>query len=175
MHPFSWVTPVYRWYLLAALLISTAVLMGKLASQGKSLITDAAPRGMLSFQFSWNESGAKNILNSWEHLKAKARDQLFLDYVFLAIYPLFLSLTCGMLANTPGNEWVTLGAFLSWLILLAGPLDAVENYALLEMIRSGASEGMAKVAGWCSGFKFAFVLLALSYIVVTAVVIGILI
>ena len=158
-----------------ALLVVTITLAGKLWCQGKPLKTDAAPRGISSYEFSWNESDARAILADWENritvkqpqikITEVAQEQLKWDNIFLVFYPLLFSLACGMLGNALGSAWASIGFILSWAILLAGPLDAAENYALHTMIRTGASEGMAKLAGWCAGIKFFLVYLALGYIV----------
>jgi len=164
-HPFAWIPQPYRWYVLAAFFIATAAFAWKLASQGRPLTTAAAPRGILSYEFAWSEFGSGNVLNSWKQLKEVARLQLKLDFAFLVVYPLLFSLACGMLSDSPRNGRAIVGTFLSWAVLLAGPLDATENFALLQMLNAGASEYMAKIAGWCAGLKFVLVYSALGYIV----------
>ena len=62
-----------------------------------------------------------------------------------------------------------LGFFLSWAMLAAGPLDAVENWALLRMLKLGASEPLAQLAGWCAGGKFLLAYAGLGYIVLQGV------
>lgn len=169
MHPFSWLPHSSRWYVLAALFLAAATLAWKLSSQGKPLITPAAPKGMLSFQFSWSRSEAIKILDSWGKLKNVARKQLRWDYPFLSIYPLLLSLACGMLGDSFGDARAVGAVLVSWCVLFAGPLDAIENYALLKMLDSDASESMAKMAGWCAGIKFVLVLSAVGCILVNGI------
>lgn len=166
MHPFSWLPQSYRWYALAVLFLAATALAWKLSSQGTPLITAGVPNGILSYEFSWDKLGAEEILHSWNELKDVAREQLLWDYPFLIVYPLLLSLACGMIGDALGNAQAIVGGFVAWGVLLAGPLDAVENYALLKMLQSGASEGMAKVAWWCAGVKFVLVFSAPGYIVV---------
>lgn len=60
----------------------------------------------------------------------------------------------------------------SWVVLLTGLFDAVENYALLDMIEHGASETMAKTAGGFAGAKFVLLFLALVYILTEAALQG---
>lgn len=163
LHPFSFVSSPHRWWALAFFTVATVTLACILSSQGKSLRTPAAPVGILSYEFSWNRVQAEAILKSWENRKEIARQQLKWDYVFSMFYPLLLSLACGLLGNIPSNERAIIGTILSWVVLLTGPLDAIENYVLLVMIQSGASESMAKTAGWCAGLKFVLVYAALGY------------
>lgn len=163
MHPFAWLPELYQWCFSAVLLVTVVPLAWKLKAQGKDLKTPDAPKGMVSLQLSWSRSDAIKILDSWEKLKNVARKQLQLDYAFLMFYPLLLSLICGMLADSPDSTLAAIGMLLSWAVLLAGPLDAVENYALLVMIRSSPTEALAKTAGWCAGIKFALVSAAVGY------------
>lgn len=168
-HAFSWISPSYRWPLLILLLITTILLAWKIALQGKPLATDAAPSGILSYEFAWSAQSARNILASWEQLRDVARTQLILDFAFLILYPLLFSLACGMLANSPNNARAVVGAYLSWAILLAGPLDIFENLALLRMLDAGANQFLAQVAGWCAGLKFTLVYSSIGYILIEGV------
>jgi|CXWL01.1.fsa_nt_gi hypothetical protein len=171
VHPFSSIQYPCRWYLLTALFVITVALAGVLRCQGTPLqsASDVATRGILSYEFSWNESTARAILESWSKLTAVIQIQLKLDYIFLLFYPLLFSLACGMLADSTHNTVrATIGSVLSWVVLLTGPFDAIENYALLNMIEHGASETMAKIAGAFAGAKFLLLVIALAYILVEA-------
>ena len=128
---------------------------------------------MISFQLSWTKAKAEAILNSWKNSLGIARWQLKWDNVFLLFYPLLFSLACGMLADSTHNTVrATIGSTLSWVVLLTGLFDAVENYALLDMIEHGASETMAKTAGGFAGAKFVLLFLALVYILTEAALQG---
>jgi len=164
-HAFASLPSPHRWILLAILFAGTIILAVKLTSQGKPLRTQAAPNGILSYEFAWNQNRAELILNSWTNFKATARQQLLLDFPFLVFYPLLFSLACGMLADSPSNRMAAVGIFLSWAVLAACPLDAAENIALLRMLDLGASETLARIAGWCAGVKFVLVYSGLGYIV----------
>lgn len=82
----------------------------------------------------------------------------------LGWFPLLLSLACAMLAESPSNSMAAVGIFISWAVLSAGPLDALENVALLRMLDQGASQLLARLAGWCAGAKFALVFSGLGYV-----------
>ena len=114
MYPFSWLPYSYRWYALPLLFLAVATFAWKLSFQGKPLVTTAAPNGILSYEFSWSRSGAQTILDSWGGLAPVAREQLIWDYPFLILYPLLLSLACGMLGDSLGNARAVVGAFVSW-------------------------------------------------------------
>lgn len=164
-HSFVWLTASYRWPLFAALLVGTVLFAIKLTNQGKPLRTSSAPEGILSYEFAWTKPEADSILISWGKIKDTARQQLLLDFGFLVFYPLALSLACAMLAGSSFNKMAAVGVFISWAVLLAGPLDAVENLALLRMLDTGGSDFLARLAGFCAGVKFAFVYSSLGYLV----------
>jgi len=163
-HPFMWLSVPYQWALLVILCAGTAGFAMMLTAQGKPLRTSAAPHGILAYEFAWNRDRAAQILGSWSSLKDTAQQQLLLDFGFLILYPILLSLACAMLAESPLNSMAIVGCFVSWVMLAAGPLDAVENFALLRMLDVGASEGLARLAGWCAGVKFLLVYSGLGYI-----------
>ena len=162
-HLFSFLPAGYRWILLAILFLGTVAFALILTVQGKPL-SGAVPGGILSYEFAWNQSRAQTILESWKTLYHILKKQLLLDFGFLIVYPLFLSLACAMLSDSPVNKMAVVGIFISWAIIVAGPLDAVENIALYRMINNGASNILAQVAGWCAGLKFLLVYASLGYI-----------
>ena len=164
-HPFAWFSWSYRWPLFSFLLAGTVLFACLLTCQGKPLRTDAAPKGILSYEFAWTKPQADSILSSWEKIKDTARQQLLLDFGFLVFYPLTLSLACAMLAGSKFNNMAAAGVFISWAVLLAGVLDAVENLALLRMLSTGGSDFLARLAGICAGVKFALVYASLGYLV----------
>ena len=142
-------------------------MMMKMRSLGGGLTTTAAPFGILSFEFAWGRERAASILNSWkdENQIEPARKQVKVDFLFLILYPLALALFSALIASSRFNSLETVGLFISWAVLVAMPLDAIENVSLLRMLDHGASNGLARIAAWCAGIKFSLVFAALGYIV----------
>lgn len=164
-HPFAWFSSSYRWPLFVFLLIGTALFIIWLSVQGKPLRTEAAPSGVLSYEFAWTKPKADSILKSWALIIETARNQLLIDFGFLVFYPLTLSLACAMLSGSKFNQMAVVGVFLSWAVLLSGFLDATENLSLLRMLATGGSDFLARLAGFCAGVKFALVYASLGYLV----------
>lgn len=168
-NPFTWFSASYRWPLFSFLLAGTVLFASLLTCQGKPLRTDAAPKGILSYEFAWTKPQADSILTSWASLQETARQQLLLDFGFLVFYPLTLSLACVMLAGSSFNKTAAVGISISWAVLLAGPLDAIENLALLRMLATNGNDFLARLAGLCAGAKFALVYASLGYLVLQGV------
>jgi hypothetical protein len=164
-HPFPWLVD-HRAVWLGLLWAATLALATVLSIRGKSLQTPDAPRGVLSLELAWSQAGADAVLGSWsESLRDEARTQIRLDFLFLVVYPLALSLSCAWLAESPLDSMAPAGVFIAWAVLLAGPLDLIENVTMLRMISAGATTALARLAAWCAGLKFTLVFAALGYLV----------
>lgn len=164
-------SPGMRWVLLAALFLGTLAYAAALKRQGKPL--DDTGASILDYEFAWTEARARTILTAWTGLEDVARRQIRLDFGFLLVYPLLLSLVCAMLAASPGNSMAPLGVFLAWAVLACAPLDAVENLALLRMLDLGASGAMARLAALCAGLKFTLVYAGMGYGLLQGLAVGV--
>ena len=92
-----------------------------------------------------------------------------LDFTYVVVYALALSLACAALADA---AWLqrrgvaTAAAVLSWGSLAAGVFDVVENIALLAMLRGAGMATAPPVAFAAASVKFALVAAALAVLVV---------
>ena len=92
------------------------------------------------------------------------------DYAFgafqdLLLCPLSLALACGLVAARVGGAATRLGVLLAWSQLVAAPLDAVENVALLEVLLGAQGDAWPALARACALPKFAIVVAGLGYVV----------
>jgi hypothetical protein len=155
-----------RWLLFAALLGVAALVMFSRLGPLDQILRTRVPEGIFALEFAWSGDRAREILTAWTGLEDVVRRQTWWDYLFLACYPLALSLACAMLTDAPANPVPMIGAFVAWAVLAAAPLDAVENLAMLLMVEFGAGEALAKLATWCAGLKFTVLLAAVGYLLV---------
>ena len=153
------------------LMIWTGVLtlaLGLTLSQlGGSLATGGAPWGITSLELAHTMDGARAVLASWdEAARVDAALVVGLDFLFLVSYALFLSLMCVQVAGQL-YAWhrvpVLIGVILSWAVLLAGVADAVENVALIQMLRGSELPLWPTVAYWSAVPKFVTILLSVAY------------
>lgn len=165
--PFTaWLGWPQRWLLLAVLLgVAALVMFGRLGPLDQ-LLKARVPEGIFALEFAWSGDRAREILAAWQGLEDVVRLQTGWDYLFLLCYPLSISLACAMLADFPANPVPMIGAFVAWAVLMAAPLDAVENLAMLLMVKHGAGATLAKLATWCAGLKFTLLLAGVGYLLV---------
>lgn len=170
MHPFAALPSSARLPALGILLLVTLGLAWHLGEQSKPLKLDGAvPDGMLSAEFAWSAERLREIATAWgSDLLAAARRAVTLDFAFALAYPLLLALGCALVADLPDAPQAAVGVFLSWAVLAAFPLDAIENVVLLRLF---ADEGLNRGAdawvrfvGVCAGLKFTLVFAALGYV-----------
>jgi len=165
--PFAGLSPRPR---RRAFLLATAATLAVgagLAVVGAPLATEAAPRGIVSFELAGDLESAERILASWDReQRVRAGISLGADFLFLLAYPLALALACagvaGRLAERAPRA-ATLGALLAWGQALAGALDAVENWALIELLLGSRHPLWPALAAACAAPKFALVGAGLAY------------
>ena len=97
------------------------------------------PGGWIALEFpAWVETAPEHLPENWSPAERDAALRgLRLDFLYLMLYPLFLSFLCAqasLLWNLP--RWLShTSRFFSRLVWLAAPLDALENAGLHFLIR----------------------------------------
>ena len=168
--PFAWVVPRHRGRLCLALTVLLVCSSLWLFTMDRSLASEEAPRGIVSFELAGDAGRSEAILSSWSgHARALALLIQGADYLYLIVYALWFSLAVQLLAQRLGGAWQKLGLGVSWLVLLAAPLDAVENYALIQQLLYGASAHYAAMAWWCAVPKFVLVGMAAGFLAIAGI------
>ena len=168
--PVGWLAPARQnrvWVLCVILML---LIGGALLALDVPLQTQAAPWGIVSFEFAGTLAGAEQVLTSWgERGRVSAGLSLGLDYLFLVVYGSTLALLCVRVARgfTPRWAWLyKVGLILAWMQVGAALLDAMENYALIRLLLGSASATWPPVAWWCAGLKFALLGVGLLYLAI---------
>ena len=164
---FSRLSPDLHIWILLLLIIGASLLMWRLSAIGKPLsIKGAAPWGIVSIELAWTTKKAGQIVDAWNErgYLHTASQQTYLDFLFLLIYPLALSLACAMLAGTGSGSMTTAGMALSWSVLLCTPLDAIENVLILRMLKGNTGFPIPLLTSLAAALKFALIVVALGYI-----------
>lgn len=171
-HPLLNVTPWRRLPVFLLFLGLTFLSMLALNVSGRSLTTDDAPSGIISYEFAGDVATADQIIDSWdEQTRIAAGFNVGFDYLYLFLYSTTIAMA--ILWLTDRSAWpgwiVTLGVVLAWGQWLAAGLDAVENYSLLRMLLNGPTAPWPRVAYWCAAFKFGLVAAGLLYVIIALV------
>lgn len=169
--PWSSTNPTARKRLFLA---SSVLLLGLSAVMLRldlSLRTEAAPNGVVDYELAGTVERTASILDSWPQPAREAAMLLHgLDYLYLIVYPVWFSLACAGLARARGGRVGACGIAAAWLVLLAIPLDAVENRALIVQLFDGPHASAAALARACAVPKFAVVAIAAGYMIVAGLV-----
>ncbi|HKZ55355.1 MAG TPA: hypothetical protein VJ123_07735 [Anaerolineales bacterium] len=141
---------------------------------GDELQSEAAPAGIVTYEFAGDSSTAARILDSWgEQARLWASFSLGLDYLFLVLYSTTIALGCLWAAGRIGGSapWLAaVGVPLAWGQWVAALCDATENAALTRMLLMAPSDGLAQLARWTASAKFALILAGLVYSALGALV-----
>ncbi len=168
--PFDWIAVNKQKPVFIFLVILTVVVMACLQIIGGPLVTDAAPQGIVSYEFAGDLPTARAILESWGASgQVYAGLSLGLDFLFLFAYAGSIGLGCALAARKlapKGGLVYRAGIWLAWGLLVAAFLDYLENYALIRILLGSELALWPGMARWCAIPKFTLVGIGLLYVLV---------
>lgn len=129
--------------------------------------------GIIALEKAGSEEKARQIIAAWDASEARSRAlfNVHLDFLFLVVYSTTVALACILASGmfrTPARWESTVGVALAWGQWLAALLDAVENVALLKMLRGPVTEPWPWIARWSAIPKFILIGAGVAYAVVGA-------
>ncbi len=167
-HPFESIPRDKRRVIFVPLFILTIAVMIILNVVSVPLTTEAAPLGIISFEFAGNVSTAQAILDSWDaQTHVRAGFGLGFDFLFLVLYSTTIACACAWIAGGLRDTaplLATCGLMLAWDQWLAALLDVIENTGLWITLANGPSATWLQIAWWCAAAKFTLVILGLLYV-----------
>ncbi len=168
--PFNNTTAGFRRKAMWTFGILTVILLLVMRWADSFLITEETPDGIIGFELAKNIHDARIMLDVWgDQGRVVAAFSLGIDYLFLISYSMFLGLVSFSLAKKLEGRLNLLskaGYLFSWLILLAGLYDAIENFALIKIMTGCQLSLWATTAWFFATVKFAIVYMVLGYILV---------
>lgn len=170
-HPLTAIAAVDRPKTFIALLATTGLLILTLNVLGAPLRTEAAPAGIISFEFAGDPETAQRIVDSWSPTtRIWAGFNLGLDYLFMVVYSTTIALGIIWItyAHSPATWIGSLGLLLAWGQWLAAGLDAVENAALMNSLVLTPVAPFPQIAYWSAALKFALVGTGILYVLARA-------
>jgi hypothetical protein len=172
-HPFDWLSTSGQKRAFVVLLALTLAVMVSLNALGRPLNTEAAPMGIISFELAGELSLAQRMFESWgPRCRVYAGLNLGLDYLFIVAYSSSIALGCILVARSLSRQvgfLFPVGVLLAWAQFGAALLDALENYALIQVLLGSQQASWPVVARWCAIPKFLIVATGLAYVGVGAV------
>jgi hypothetical protein len=160
-HPFDRIPPggLRRYFVPAA---GVSVLVGVAL-----LLLDPGGDGIVGLEVAGSVEAAEEVMAVWEDRDViHAAFGTGLDYVFLFAYGNAVALACIWGRRVFRRSFlVALGAVLAWGAWVAAALDAVENIALLDMIRGPVESPSPQVAAACAYPKFVLIYAGVFYAV----------
>ncbi|NOY49150.1 MAG: hypothetical protein GXO88_01065 [Chlorobi bacterium] len=150
------------YFSLVGMLLSFAVLRsidGEL-QKGKS------EYGIVGFELSHDSDTANAIVGYWtENDKlGQAFFSLGFDYLFILFYVAFLALWTSLMAGKFYSAiWRNIAYAIILLFILAGLLDAVENYSLMKFLNNADGGYWLIIAFYCASIKFGLIGLGALY------------
>jgi hypothetical protein len=174
--PFNHLSNSARKRALIITFVVSAILLLAMRTLDAPLRTRTAPNGIVSFEMAGNYEVSRQILDSWStEAKTNAALSLGLDFLFLIVYALFISLACVQIAAALKDDhsiFFRAAVVLAWAQFLAAILDATENLALIRLLLNSSSKWLPCLARWCAIIKFSIVGAGLIFIFGGLMVIG---
>jgi hypothetical protein len=153
--------------LCAASVLLTLVYAALLKRQGAPLDAVLA-QGIVTLEVPWSSRTAGELVAALRahDLIEVARLQVWLDFVFLLLYPLAFSTACALIAPRAGGSMLVYGMLAAWAVLLTAPLDAVENVAILRMLGGKVQAPWPQLSTVCAAIKFTLLFGAAAYVLI---------
>ena len=148
----------------------TAILFLVLGNFDKSLITEIAPGGIISFELAKDIDQSIDIISSWDlNARINAGLSLGVDFLFLAAYAIFFATACYLIAQKYVNRtnWIyKTGLLLAKLQFVAALLDAIENVALIKLLLGSNNSILPLIAYYFASIKFVIIAIGIIYIII---------
>ena len=181
-HPLENIPREYRKRSFFTFLFLTLSLFAVFRVLDQPLRTPAAPNGIVSFELAGSPLQAQAITEEWKRssllLSAVAGQAdpnivnvpytfaafgLGIDYLFMPVYAFALAFGTLLAANRHGGWFKSLGAVAGYGAFAAALFDAVENYALFQILLNRVYSPYPEIAYYCASLKFALLIFGLLY------------
>ncbi len=164
LHPLEFVHSDSRKPLFITFLLLTLGMFAIFQALDAPMKTPAAPNGIVLYELAGTVEKSTAMVASWdESARLNAAFGLGFDYLFMPTYALFIALAT-LLAAGRHQGWLrSLGAAAGWGAIVAALFDAVENFALWQILSTGAVNPWPGLAAVCASIKFFFFIAGILY------------
>ena len=180
-HPLEFVHISHRKRFFFLFLTLTAVIFGIFRFLDQPLRTDAAPNGIVSFELAGTPQSARAVTDSWRLqslLLSSVAGQpdpnivnipysyaafgLGLDYLFMPAYALALAFGTLLVTQKHAGWLNSLAVVAGYGAFAAAMFDAVENFALWQVLLGVYESGYPALAAFCALIKFGLLIFGLA-------------
>lgn len=170
-HPLEFVPQEARKRLFFTLLILTLSLFAIFRILDMPLQTDYAPSGIVSFELAGTPQNAAHIVLTWSaEAMLNAAFGLGIDYLFMPVYAFALAFGTLLAAGRHAGWLKSLGAVAGYGAFAAALFDAVENYALFQVLLGAFDSSYPMLAAVCATVKFGLLAFGLAVAVAGGVI-----
>jgi hypothetical protein len=140
----------------------------------KNILMPLETRDIIRFEVAKKVPVAESIMREWtipdDTLYNKAIQSIYLDYLFIVLYTVGLSIASVYLSQLTGHPVLKrAGRFMVFLIVGAGVCDVIENMAMMHSLTGYLNGWNVWVAYDMAVTKFSIIILALIFLVVCLV------
>ncbi len=161
-HPLEFIPQNLRKPLFYFFFVFTIVIFGVFRLLDAPLQTSAAPSGIVSFELARTFDSSQAMTYSWDSTaRLFAAFGLGLDYLFMPVYALALSLGLLLTGYEKPNWYRAVTAWLGWGAFSAALFDMVENYALWRVLTGSLDPVFPQIAAFCATIKFTLLIAGL--------------
>jgi len=170
-HPLEPIPQELRKRFFITFLFLTLMLFAIFRLLDKPLQTDYAPNGIVSFELAFSPQDAAHMVLTWsEQAILNASFGLGIDYLFMPVYAFALAFGTLLAAGRHGGWFKSLGAAAGYGAFAASLFDAVENYALFQVLSGAFNSSYPMIAAVCATIKFLLLVMGLLYAIVGGVI-----
>lgn len=163
-HPLEAIPRESRKRCFVTFLFLTLILFAIFRVLDKPLRTDYAPNGIVSFELAGSPQNAAHMVLTWsEQALLNVSFGLGIDYLFMPVYAIALALGTSLAAGRHGGWLKSLGALAGYGALAAPLFDAVENFALFQILSGAFNSSYPMLAAVCATIKFLLLVFGLVY------------
>jgi len=150
-----------------ALLLPTFVGMSVVDAFLKTPVT---PYGIISFEFCGFTLSCQPALESWKNSgQIFAMLSLGLDYLFLVLYPALIATGLVLMTSKLTGTLAAINKMVVFSCVVISLCDAIENYALIQIILSQSEDSYGMIAAVFASIKFALLGIAVLWLLFIAI------
>lgn len=149
-------------WLFLVLFTLTSVAMRAIDSGLRDSIT---PNGIISFEFCAYTSSCDSALLEWGAKgQALAMLSLGLDYLYLILYPGLIAICLWLITPRLPHNVLRLTKFMASSCLITSLADAIENYALIQVILNESAKDYGMLGAIFATIKFGWLAITLLWL-----------